>query len=459
MRIVVAGAGAGKTTKMATRILADSIPAGKVVFCIAFTNAAAANIRSKLIEQEGSIPDNIKVSTIHSFLYTEFVHPYYHLLYGTRFKRISTIHLPTQPSYRRKRIRELEDMQLLHQTVIPEKAKWVVYKSSKDTAQIKAMRAKIIAMFTSYCQKIIVDEAQDIDKDIREALVALDKAGVDVELCGDPKQDVKGYGCFRELIGKHADDVTYSSECHRCPQLHLQVSNRLADEREMQVADATNSPGSLDVLFESDVDVATLVAGGGFGLAYISKKNERFDTHASHVDDGRFNTLFHYLVTAIRAKHDVDMTDLEIKRAAFQLTEQMIGSVDKGGKVGVAINKGIASGWFDYDRAMYAQMAESLKVTVPAESTIVTVKSIEAIKGLEDERCLFILTTDLAPYLLLDRTDDNRTRHLLYVALTRSLDNLTVLVTKEVESRYPRERIIEAFGLTSSYPASSPAGL
>ena len=45
MIVNVAGAGAGKTTKMADVIMAHDIPDGKVVFCIAFTNAAADNIK------------------------------------------------------------------------------------------------------------------------------------------------------------------------------------------------------------------------------------------------------------------------------------------------------------------------------------------------------------------------------------------------------------------------------
>lgn len=47
MIVNVAGAGAGKTTKMADVILNHEIPEGKVVFCVAFTNAAADNIRKK----------------------------------------------------------------------------------------------------------------------------------------------------------------------------------------------------------------------------------------------------------------------------------------------------------------------------------------------------------------------------------------------------------------------------
>ena len=76
---------------------------------------------------------------------------------------------------------------------------------------------------------------------------------------------------------------------------------------------------------------------------------------------------------------------------------------------------------------------------------IPVVSSIESIKGLEAERCLFILTTDLAPYLFGKKTEDNKTSHLLYVALTRSLDNLTILVTKEVEAVYTKAAIVAFF--------------
>ena len=44
MRINVAGAGAGKTTCMASYVAECSAPEGKVIFFIAFTNAAIKNI-------------------------------------------------------------------------------------------------------------------------------------------------------------------------------------------------------------------------------------------------------------------------------------------------------------------------------------------------------------------------------------------------------------------------------
>ena len=57
----------------------------------------------------------------------------------------------------------------------------------------------------------------------------------------------------------------------------------------------------------------------------------------------------------------------------------------------------------------------------------------------------FVLTTDLAPYLFLQKKEDNKTKHLLYVALTRSLKDLTIMITIEVEASYHKENIKDCF--------------
>ena len=56
MEINVAGAGAGKTSKMADLISQDVIPEGKFIFCIAFTNAAVEHIEKKILKKYGHIP-------------------------------------------------------------------------------------------------------------------------------------------------------------------------------------------------------------------------------------------------------------------------------------------------------------------------------------------------------------------------------------------------------------------
>jgi len=63
---------------------------------------------------------------------------------------------------------------------------------------------------------------------------------------------------------------------------------------------------------------------------------------------------------------------------------------------------------------------------------------------MEGEKCLFILTNDLAAYLFNDNnTEANKTKNKLYVALTRSLNELSIY--KEVENKYTKKRIQDFF--------------
>ena len=433
MIVNVAGAGAGKTTQMANLITRDYIPEGKIVFCIAFTNAAAENIEKKLIKKLGAIPSNIKISTIHSFLYQELISPYYYLLYGKHFDRLSVIDLPTDVRYRKAKLSELENDNILHITKIPEKAKWVAYKKSGDRRAIKNVRERILKRFSDYCAAIFVDEAQDISGDVKTILEALEKSGVHIILYGDPKQDVKGQGCFREIIA-YSDDVTYIPDCYRCPQKHLDLSNTLAPTSERQIADAKNAAGSISVVFESDIeDIKQFVSDGNYGLQYISKKIDRFDTHEKNEKDGRFETLRHEVHRAMVEKWSGLKTDIEVNRAAFYVTEQMLDNYNGSNEARI-ISHWVNLNVFDRPNGKrYAQMSSALQTNGDITTDVPVVRSIEIVKGLEAERCLFILTTDLAPYLFRRKTTDNKTSHLLYVALTRSLDHLTILITREVE--------------------------
>lgn len=447
MKVNVAGAGAGKTTKMAELITGVDIPAGKIVFCIAFTNAAAANIEEKLMSRLGETPDNIKISTIHSFLYQELIKPYYYFLYGKQYEWLSVIDLPTENRYKQIKLSELEADAILHYTKIPERAKWVAYQKSGDTRAIKDARARILKRFSDYCAAIYVDEAQDIGEDVRHILEALDAAGVKMVLCGDPKQDVRGLGQFREII-KKTDGVNYIVECHRCPQKHLNLSNRLASETERQIAADDSAYGSLTIVFESEIeDMKSFLTEVKYGLRYISSRRDRFDTHEKREGKNRFENLYHEVHRHMLVKWKGIKSEIEVERIAFYITECMLKDYADGNTPAAIISKWAGKAFDSLEKKKYAQMAFAFDSEKEKTTDAIVVSSIEKIKGLEAERCLFILTTDLAPYLFGGKTEDNKTSHLCYVALTRSLDNLTILITKEVEEKYTRAKVQEFFEL------------
>lgn len=446
MKVNVAGAGAGKTTKMADIITNYEIPEDKIIYCIAFTNSAADNIKEKVEVKLGKVPNNIKISTIHSFLLEELIDPYYYFLYGQHFEDLSIINLPTKPKYKRYRLSELERLNTLHITKIPEKAKWVAYKKSNDNNKIKSIREKILMRFSSYCAAIFIDEAQDIDKDTYTVIRALDTLGINIILYGDPKQDVKGFGCFRNIID-NTEDVCYISDSYRCPQKHLNLSNLLASNSEKQVADKKNSKGTIKIIFESDIkDINAYINSGNYGLCYISRKRSCFTTHDKKESKDRFESVRHEIRRAIFDKWSGRKSEFEINSLAFFVAEKMLDQFDETGAIKTIISEMISESVFDrLNKQQYAQMTTAFKELEENPMELVVVKSIEIVKGLESKRCLFILTTDLAPYLFGEKTDDNKTKHLLYVALTRSLEHLTIMITREVEDKYKRNFIVEFF--------------
>lgn len=97
-------------------------------------------------------------------------------------------------------------------------------------------------------------------------------------------------------------------------------------------------------------------------------------------------------------------------------------------------------------RKQMGALADALKINREAESCPgIKVKSIDSIKGLEGNKCMFIVTTDIAPYLLGEKTDVNKMKNYLYVALTRAKEELTLLITTEVEKKYGRSFLKEQF--------------
>jgi DNA helicase IV len=75
----------------------------------------------------------------------------------------------------------------------------------------------------------------------------------------------------------------------------------------------------------------------------------------------------------------------------------------------------------------------------------IVVSSIDSIKGLEGDNCLFIITTSLAPYLFKEKIEQNKMLNYLYVALTRAKNKLTLLITSDVEEIYGTEYIENKF--------------
>lgn len=444
MKIGIAGAGAGKTTAMADTIIQfrSEIDDHKKIFCITFTNNAVKCISTKLQEHYGCIPDNIVVSTIHSFLYQEFVRPYYYLLFGKQYKRISGAELPGKAAYRNAAIVRLENKNVLHQTVIPERAKWVVVKKSKDTKEIKEKRNIVKSNFKSYCGAICIDEAQDIDGDMLAIIESLHKLGIKILLMGDPKQDLKGHKCLRKLTTTYPDAVEYFTLCHRCPQNHLALSNLIVADAEKQHSEKED--GSVVICFASDKSIAELLLEKKFDLKFVSQRQSIYEAHTREKSKDIREALCEEISIVMQNNHP-NITELACMRESYYLGEKLLNNYicckDKQEAMNQTFNKELLK-----DKRAYGRIIN----LIPDErnenkNEVIYFHSIDSIKGQEANNCLLILTTDLAAYLLGTKTEETIFKNRLYVGLTRSLEKLTIYITPEVEKKYGKENIKDFF--------------
>lgn len=446
MQISIAGAGAGKTTAMAEEIinLHKNIDKNKIIFCITFTNNAVSCIEHKLQDYYGVIPNNIIVSTIHSFLYREYIKPYYFLLFGKQYERISIAPLPQNPGYKNSKIKRLEERNILHQTVIPERAKWVIVKKSDDRKAMKDKREIIKNTFKEYCGAICIDEAQDIDSDIQLIIEVLDEMGISLILMGDPKQDLRGHKCLNSLIEKYKHNVEYIGICHRCPQQHLLLSNLIVNNQEQQHSDKEG--GHISICFENDKPCSKLINEEKFDLCYISEKSKKYETHSIATSNSTLLVLSEEIESEMRRLHP-DKVEIVLLRLSYYYAELLMKNYATTNDKKKAMGQ-------TFKHETLNPKAYGVIINMLSDNTVtlsekkVLVNSIDSIKGQEGENCLFILTTDLAAYLFGEKADDTTTKNRLYVALTRSLQRLTIFITEEVETKYKRKNIIDFFEIT-----------
>ena len=132
----------------------------------------------------------------------------------------------------------------------------------------------------------------------------------------------------------------------------------------------------------------------------------------------------------------------QIAKTSYYLAYCMVKDID-GGLDPRNVIKRYFKG--SLDKQQYAKIISALQKPTQKTVAVPVVSTVEGIKGQDGNSCLFILTTDLAPYLFSEKTAENKTKNKLYVALTRSLDKLSILITLEVEKKYGRQYILDYF--------------
>lgn len=440
MRIIVAGAGAGKTTSMAEEVLNryEEIKDGKIIYVITYTNAARDHIRKKIIELYGSIPNQIKVETSHVFLLQEIIFPFNHLLYGQLYTTSSVIALPSNSIYRANKLKELRQENIIHVEEVTEIAKYVLVGKSSDRKMVKEKRKKVLVTIGRYLDSVFIDEAQDIDSNLSKIIEILYNNNFNLHLVGDPKQDLRGRNELRKLLEKYSQHVEYKRENYRCPISHVNFSNKYVIEEERQDYQTTDL-GTIEYLFETDIDIHELIKTKSFKHMYIYQKNDRFITNGKE-KNGLDNLLKYELKRLVQKSKYAESQVEKIIYVLAKSIQEVINSKSNWeiiNRVGELLSLKLTKE--DKGRMLTALDLNRER----KEMKGIVVDSIDKVKGLEGEKCLFILSTELAEYFFKIKKDQNKMANYLYVALTRAKDELIILITKEVENKYTKKWINE----------------
>jgi superfamily I DNA/RNA helicase len=441
MYIVVAGAGAGKTTSMAELVLSrlKEITDNRIIYVITYTNAARDIIKEKIKEKEGSIPSQLKVETIHSFLLNEVIYPFNHLIYADIYKSASQIPLSSKPAFKAVKKKELRGQNIIHVEDVTKTAKYLLCGKSNDTVKVKNRHDNALKILSSYLDSIYVDEAQDMDDELSEVLTKLVNYDINVNLIGDPKQDLRNRGAFRGII-TDVLTVEYKPDNHRCPSVHVDFSNSFIPTEEQQTS--SKEGGNLNYLLESKCSIQKEIENGVYDLVYIYQKNERFKTHKE--DRNKSEKILFYELKSLASKAS-SVNEKNIDQVAYVLFKKTVNTVKRNKttetiftglerELSVIMNKN--------DKGKIGSAVSMFRTALLKEAGTL-VDSIDAVKGLEGYNCLFIISTQLAPYLFKEVVDHNKMMNYLYVGLTRSKQDLTIMVTTEVEKKYGHKYIHE----------------
>lgn len=285
---------------------------------------------------------------------------------------------------------------------------------------------------------VFIDEVQDIDSHLSGIIKVLHENGFYLHLVGDPKQDLRGKNELRKLIESFGQYVEYKRENYRCPISHVNFSNKYVIEEERQNYQNTNL-GTIKYLFETDIDVYEHIKTKRYNHVYIYQKNDRFITKDKKKNE--FNNSLKYELKRLIQKSTY--AEGHVEKTVYELAKWIQEVIDSRSDwkiiniVGVKLSLELTN----EDKARMKSALDLYRER--KEMKGIPVDSIDKVKGLEGEKCLFILSTELAEYFFKTKRDQNKMANYLYVALTRAKNELTILITKEVESKYTKEWINE----------------
>lgn len=437
--IQVAGAGAGKTYSMAEKIIVyreNNIIEDKDIIVITYTNFSKNNIENKFRNEFNGIPENVKILTIHKFLLEYIIYPYSNLVFNLVINDACSIPLSDKISFKNKRISELLEKGIIHNEKVFKQAKRTLCICNSDNKDLKKNKEIVLSLFKASVRAIFIDEAQDIDEDVIEIIKYLNNNGIYFYIVGDPKQAIKYPSVFANFINEINSNKDKSFNLHpfnnitrRMPKVHVDISNIICNDDEKQ-STISKVKGTIYYMYSNDDNFKEVFNQfqNSESLCYIKKKTADFLTSKSYkIDD----VLLKEILVMKNISDDVDAF-------MYEKTEELFKYIETFQNEQKGLNVFLKKYNITLSKDVYAKIISSLSF-IKKDKYIVN--TIDKIKGLEKENCLFIIDNSLLDYLFRNKIEENKERNYLYVGLTRSLNNIILVIDTSTLKDKTREYI------------------
>ena len=429
IEIQIAGAGAGKTYGLAERILdrLSKNPTDRKIFALTYTNAAKVKIESEIIKQNGSIPDVLTIETVHSFFLNEIIYPFSSYTIDQIYNDASVIPLSPTPRYKAFAIKRLKDQYIIHAEKVYEVAKQIIDETnSKHTNKKKRARVSHACSLLNTCMdSIFIDEIQDLDSHALRCFEVLGALDISVYMIGDPKQAIKWPKDFDDFIKQCGSGDSCSVKIlpannfsRRVPSEILQQSNRFCYVGQEQKS-LRKEKGQVCYIESIDDNYEKFLGKhiSKGSIVCIDKKNGDYDTHTSNSSQCLPRSIEDKLKNSIhKGKKD---ERLFINSVCQEFYDQALNKSTKS-----AISNLIKSCQLDLDKSEFAQLCEmGNALQSSCKNSKFQIQSIDAVKGLESETCIFVLSQNSLNYFLgnIDESKHfNKEWKKIYVALTRA---------------------------------------
>ncbi len=439
IEIQIAGAGAGKTYSLAQRIV-EKIKSGIVegkVYALTFTNTAKDKIHQEVMKQNGSVPENVIIETVHSFFLNEIIFPFSSYTIGEVYSKASIQYLGSNIKYKQKKIKDLKDNKIIHAEKVYSITKKIIDKEvSVHTSKKKKKKVDFVLSILHSCiDSILVDEVQDMNQDALRVFEVLGLSNITVYMIGDPKQAIRYPKAFIEFYEKFSNEeaekvclLEINNKTRRIPSQILEHSNRFCYAGQKQVSMSKiqgkvtyieSTHKDFELFFELHIMRKSIIC--------IDKRSGNYSTG----NDQKFGFPYTIEEKLKSSKMRKDKDEKLFVKATYSEFRDNVKTLTKNELIKTFINShGLA-----LEKSEFAQLY-ALVDSLGHQREKYVISSIDAVKGLEADTSIFILTPNMLNYFLQENLTKkqkfNKEWKRVYVALTRAKQELIFVLDHDL---------------------------